>query len=99
MSTPARRQNPERKKTRRQIGHELKRHRVQLGSTIVGIEEAMAKLNGRINRSIEGCRLKGTGSVVGSVVQVPQQDPHTQAHFDYLDAVRATLEQLVNEAP
>jgi hypothetical protein len=72
---------------------------MSLSSTVIAIDIAMKKLNPRIDKAIDQCQASSSGSIVGSVVQVPMSDPMSQRAFDFLESVRQTLEDLVNEAP
>lgn len=80
-------------------GIKLRRSQPQLGSVMIAIDTALRQLNNRIDKSERNARPRGTGSVIGSVVQVPRENPEHETHFDYLETVRVTLEQLVMDAP
>lgn len=98
--TRRKRQPKQLPKTRLQIGYEIKRRRPSLGSLVVAIEGARRELFIEVDRAIEAAHSpSGSGSVVGSVVQVPRCDPRHEQAIDYLETVRKTLEDLVGEAP
>jgi hypothetical protein len=66
-------------------------------SLLAAIDVELRSLSRRVDRAYEATRSKGSGSIVGSIVQVPQSDPTTQRAFDWLDEVKSTLETLNNE--
>jgi hypothetical protein len=76
---------------------QIRKHQKQLGSTIIAIDTAFKRLNFLVDRNIEACGPASSGSIVGSVVQVPQSDPAHEQAFDRLDQIRATLEGLIRE--
>jgi len=66
----------------------------------MAIDVALKRLNYKIDRAVDRCLATGTsGSVVGSVVQVPLSDPVYQRAIDWLDAVQMSIEELVVEYP
>lgn len=86
-----------RPRSRIELGVQIRKEQKQLGSCIIAIESALKQLGYHIDRNIEACGPPSSGSIVGSVVQVPQSDPSHEQAFDRLDQIRATLEGLVRE--
>lgn len=99
MTTTPRRQNRRMPESRIERGMKLRRKQHPIGSTMIAIDIAMKQLNYRIDRSEQQCQSSGSGSIVGSVIQVPQSNPSHETHIDFLESVRKTLEDLVQEAP
>lgn len=87
------------RQTRYERAVELRRTDHSLSSTLVAIDIALKSLYPRIDRALDMCQASSSGSVVGSVVQVPMSDPASQVAYDWLDAVKRSLEELVREAP
>lgn len=76
----------------------IKRRQKQLGTLFEDITKLERKLAFLTWRAVESCQPRGTGSIVGSVIQVPKRDPAHERYFEWLDAVRDGLEQLVASA-
>ena len=85
--------------TRAQRAVALRKRNEALGSTLVAIDIALKRLNPAIDRAIDTATKTGSGSVVGSVVQVPRANPVQEDAFDWLLDVKFQLEELVREAP
>lgn len=93
-----RRQPRRTRRSRYELGVEIRREREQLGSMIIRIDVALRRLNNAVDRAVQQCHPKGSGSIIGSLVQVPQNDPPHEQAFQFLDAVAAGVENLLREA-
>jgi len=87
-------------KTRAQRAVEVGRDDHSLGNQLLAIDIALKRLNARIDKAVNACLATGSsGSVVGSVVQVPVSDPAHERAIDWLDAVQRDVEALVSGYP
>lgn len=84
-------------KTRSERAVEIRKYDPSLSATLTRIDIALRNLNPAIERAVDACRASSSGSVVGSVVQVPRQDPRHQQAIDWLDAVVRSVEDVVRE--
>jgi hypothetical protein len=93
------RQPTELRESRRERAKKMEKAKDPLGPVMTAIDIALGRLNYLIDRSERECRTEPSGSVVGSVIQVPQSNPSHEGHFDFLLTVKKTFEDLVQEAP
>lgn len=92
-------QNPPRARTRKELAAQLKKSGDRIGSSLISaIDTELDSLSKRVDRAFVATRPRGSGSIIGSVVQVPRSDPACERAFDYLNEVKQTLERL-NEEP
>lgn len=89
--SPRRRMPNPKPRTRAELVMQLKREAHPVGAKLDSIDRLLKIIGNRADRAAQRARAHPTGSVIGSVVQVPQSDPATEQAWDYLDLVDRAL--------